>query len=58
MRLLRYSINEFVVHPRLAGHGPRLFAELPKHMELKLVGRLEFTSGVVAMQYEPRRQLA
>ncbi len=46
---------EFVVHPRLAGHGPTLFAGLSKPIDLKLVGRLEFSSGAVAMQYEPRR---
>jgi dihydrofolate reductase len=46
---------EFVVHPRLAGHGPTLFAGLSKHLDLKLVGRLEFGSGAVAMRYEPRR---
>jgi dihydrofolate reductase len=46
---------EFVVHPRLAGHGPTLFAGLSKHVELKLVSRLEFGSGAVAMRYEPRR---
>jgi dihydrofolate reductase len=46
---------EFVVHPRLAGHGPTPFAGLSKHLELKLVGRLEFNSGAVAMRYEPRR---
>jgi dihydrofolate reductase len=46
---------EFVVHPRLAGHGPTLFAGLPKHIDLKLVSRLEFGSGAVAMRYEPRR---
>src|SRR5688500_11489188 len=46
---------EFVVHPRLAGHGPTLFAGLLKHLDLKLVGRLEFSSGAVAMRYEPRR---
>jgi dihydrofolate reductase len=46
---------EFVVHPRLAGHGPTLFAGLSKHVDLKLVDRLEFGSGAVAMQYEPRR---
>jgi dihydrofolate reductase len=46
---------EFVVHPRLAGHGPTLFAGLPKRIDLKLVSRLEFGSGVVAMRYEPRR---
>ena len=27
----------------------------PKHLDLKLVGRLEFGSGAVAMRYEPRR---
>jgi dihydrofolate reductase len=46
---------EFVVHPRLAGHGPTLFAGLSKHLDLKLVSRLEFGSGAVAMGYEPIR---
>jgi dihydrofolate reductase len=46
---------EFVVHPRLAGHGPTLFAGLSKWVDLKLVDRLEFGSGAVAMRYEPRR---
>ena len=46
---------EFVVHPRLAGHGPTLFAGLSKRVDLKLVDRLEFRSGAVAMRYEPRR---
>jgi dihydrofolate reductase len=46
---------EFVVHPRLAGHGPALFAGLSKPIDLKLVNRLEFRSGMVAMRYEPRR---
>src|SRR5271166_5186380 len=46
---------EFVVHPRLAGHGPTLFAGLSKHVDLKLVSRLEFGSGAVATRYEPRR---
>ena len=45
---------ELVVHPRLAGHGPTLFAGLSKRIDLKLVGRLEFGSGAVAMRYEPR----
>lgn len=43
---------EFIVHPRLAGHGPTLFAGLSKPIDLKLVSRLEFTSGAVAMRYE------
>ena len=46
---------EFVVHPRLAGHGPTLFAGLSKRIDLKLVSRLEFASGAVAMRYEPIR---
>jgi len=46
---------EFVVHPRLAGHGPTLFAGRSKHVDLKLISRLEFGSGAVAMRYEPRR---
>jgi dihydrofolate reductase len=32
---------EFVVHPRLAGHGPTLLAGLSKHVDLKLVDRLD-----------------
>jgi dihydrofolate reductase len=44
---------EFVVHPRLAGHGPALFAGLTKYVELRLISRLEFSSGAVAMRYEP-----
>ena len=46
---------EFVVHPRLVGHGPTLFAGLSRRLDLKLVNRLEFGSGAVAMRYEPRR---
>ncbi len=46
---------EFVVHPRIAGHGPTLFAGLSKPLDLRLVSRLEFASGAVAMRYEARR---
>jgi dihydrofolate reductase len=46
---------EFVVQPRLAGHGPTLFAGLSKYVDLKLVDRVEFASGAVATRYEPRR---
>jgi dihydrofolate reductase len=49
---------EFMVQPRLAGHGPTLFAGLSKHVDLKLVSRLEFGSGAVAMRYEPVRPTA
>jgi dihydrofolate reductase len=43
---------EFVVHPRLTGHGPTLFAGLSTWVDLKLVSRLEFGSGAVALRYE------
>jgi dihydrofolate reductase len=46
---------ELVVQPRLVGHGPTLFAGLSKPLDLRLVSRLEFGSGAVAMRYEPRR---
>src|SRR5512133_1887164 len=46
---------EFMVHPRLAGHGPTLLAGLSKYVDLRLVSRQEFDSGAVAMRYEPRR---
>jgi dihydrofolate reductase len=46
---------EFVVQPRLVGHGPTLFAGLSRTVDLKLVGRLELSSGAVAMRYEPDR---
>ena len=46
---------EFVVHPRVAGHGPTLFAGLSRRVDLKLLGRVELGSGAVAMRYEPRR---
>jgi dihydrofolate reductase len=45
---------EFIVHPKLAGHGPTLFAGLSKHIDLTLVSRLELGSGAVAMRYEPK----
>jgi len=46
---------EFVVHPKVAGHGPTLLAGLTRHLDLRLVSRLEFDGGAVAMRYEPRR---
>jgi dihydrofolate reductase len=49
------DVYEFTVQPRLAGHGPTLFAGLSKRVDLKLVDRREFASGAVVMRYEPRR---
>jgi dihydrofolate reductase len=46
---------EFVVHPRLVGHGRRLFEGLSTRIDLKLVSRLELGSGAVAMRYLPKR---
>lgn len=46
---------EFVVQPRLVGHGPTLFAGLSKVVDLRLVSRLEYGSGAVAMRYQPAR---
>ena len=45
---------EFVVHPRVAGHGPTLFVGLSHRVDLKLVSRLELGSGAVALRYVPR----
>jgi dihydrofolate reductase len=46
---------EFMVQPRIAGHGPTLFAGLSKPVDLRLVSRVEFGSGAVAMRYELKR---
>jgi dihydrofolate reductase len=46
---------EFIVQPRLVGHGPTLFAGLSKLLDLTLVSQLQFGSGAVAMRYEPKR---
>ena len=46
---------EFVVHPAVVGHGPTPFAGLSQRLDLKLVSRLEYASGAVAMRYEPTK---
>ena len=48
---------EFVVHPRVAGHGPTLFAGLSKYLDLRLVSRVEFGSGAVASRYAAKEPL-
>jgi len=58
MALAELGLNdeyEFFVQPRLAGHGPTLFAGLSKSIDLKLVSRQELRSGAVAMRYVPVR---
>lgn len=46
---------QIVVHPRIIGRGPTLFAGLSKMVDLKLVGREEFASGAVAVRYAVKR---
>lgn len=46
---------EIIVHPLLQGHGPSLFAGLSKPLDLKLVDRVELSTGAVALRYEPRK---
>lgn len=46
---------EFIVHPRIAGHGPYLFAGLAQAADLRLTGRKEFAGGHVALSYQPAR---
>ena len=46
---------EFVVYPRLVGHGPMLFEGLSSIIDLEPVGRTELGQGMVAMRYVPKR---
>lgn len=46
---------EFIVHPRIAGHGPTPFAGLSRIVDLQLVSQKQFASGALALRYEPRR---
>ncbi len=46
---------EFMVHPKLAGHGPTLFAGLSRPIDLELVGRKEIASGAVVLRYKPKQ---
>ncbi|MBK9550335.1 MAG: dihydrofolate reductase family protein [Gemmatimonadetes bacterium] len=46
----------FLVHPRIAGHGPTLFQDgLPSTRRLDLVSATPFRNGVVAMHYRRAR---
>lgn len=45
---------EFVVHPRIAGHGPTLFAGLSQGRDLVLLERSELASGAQVLRYAPR----
>ncbi len=43
----------FVVQPVIAGHGPTLLAGLRERIQLELVDRQEFRSGVTALRFRP-----
>ncbi|MDH5132577.1 MULTISPECIES: dihydrofolate reductase family protein [unclassified Microbacterium] len=43
----------FVVHPVVAGHGPRLLDGVHERLRLELVERREFRSGAVMQRYRP-----
>ncbi len=45
---------EFLVHPRIAGHGPTVFAGLPQTVDLELISQVEFSSGAMALTYRPK----
>jgi dihydrofolate reductase len=45
---------EFVIHPRLVGHGPTLLAGLSKAVDLRFLSRLDLGSGAAVMRYAPR----
>ncbi|MCF8587161.1 dihydrofolate reductase family protein [Gordonia liuliyuniae] len=45
---------QFLVHPRVIGHGPRLFDGLEQPIDLTLVGREEFRSGAMVLRYRGR----
>jgi len=43
----------FVVHPVIAGRGPRLLEGVREQMNLELVERRDFRSGAIAQRYRP-----
>lgn len=45
---------EVVVHPRMVGRGPTLFAGLARPLDLELVDHLALSSGAVSLRYRPR----
>ena len=49
---------EFIVHPRIVGHGPRIFEGLSDLVDLRLVERSELDVDIVVLRYEPVRPSA
>jgi dihydrofolate reductase len=46
---------EFLVHPRVAGHGRKLLEGLTMPLDLRLTSQHELSPGIAALHYEPRR---
>ena len=46
---------EFIVHPRVAGHGPTFFSGLSKPIDLTLLSQLTLSSGAVALRFEMKQ---
>lgn len=44
---------ELIIHPRIAGRGPALFAGLSRPLDLRLVDQQPIGGGMVAMRYVP-----
>jgi dihydrofolate reductase len=42
---------EFMVHPKLAGHGPTLFAGLSRPLDLELMSQRQLNSGAMILRY-------
>ena len=47
---------EILVHPRVAGRGPALFAGLSAPLDLELVSQDRLGSGAAVLRYVPRRR--
>lgn len=47
------DVYEFLIHPRIAGHGPILLAGLPAHLDLRLVDERPYGEGMIAVRYAP-----
>ncbi|MGV3709870.1 MAG: dihydrofolate reductase family protein [Gemmatimonas sp.] len=46
---------EFIVHPRIAGHGPTLGAGLPNMVDLELVSQSTLSNKYVVLKYKLAR---
>lgn len=57
-QLLRHNLIDefwFVIHPVIAGKGPRLFDEVSVSKNLQLIDSRKFDSGAIAVRYINRK---